>query len=133
MPAPSFTGALVPILCGSRLTFDLVSVNYKPERVEPALWSAYRFAEVLQDVTEEATCPAPPLAGEERASVKSPSSDNVVVSLGCVVGLLYGSCICLCIFLRHQHPYEISPYTPLVSDSDDVGARRARTAADEGW
>ena len=79
MPAASFTGALVLILCSARLTFDLVSVNYKPERVEPALWSAYRFAEVLQDVTEEATCPATPLPGEERASEKSPSSDNVVV------------------------------------------------------
>ena len=100
MPAPSFTAAVVLILCGARLTFDLVSVNYKPERVEPALWSTHRFAEVLQDVTEEATCPAPPLAGEVRASVKSPSSDNVVVSLGCVVGLLCISCICLCIHLR---------------------------------
>ena len=133
MPASSFTGALVLNLRGARLTFDLASVHYKPERFEPALWSAYRFAEVLQDVTEEATCPAPPLLGVERASVKSPSSDNGVVSLGCEVGLLCGSCICLCIFLRRQHPCEISPYTSLVSDSDVVGARRARIAADEGW
>ena len=74
MPAPSLTGALVLILCSARLTFDLVSVYYKPERVEPALWSACRFAEVLQDVSAEATCPAPPLPGEERASGKSPTN-----------------------------------------------------------
>ena len=139
MPAPSFTGKLALILCSARLTFDLVTVYYKPDRVEPALWLAYRFAEVLQGVTDEAASPALPAAGVERASEKGTSSDSVVVFLSCVVGLLSGSCICLCICLRRRRRrrrrrrVEIRPYKPLVSGSDVVYARRACIAADEGW
>ena len=123
MPAPSFTGALALILCSARLMFDLVTVHYKPDRVEPALWSAYRFAEVLNSVTDEATCPALPSAGVERASEKVTSSDSVVIFLCCTVGLLSGSCICLCICLRRRRRFEVRPYTSLVSGSDGTDAR----------
>ena len=87
------------ILCSARLTFDLVTVYYKPDRVEPAMWSADCFAEVLNSVTDETTCPALPPAGVERASEKVTSPDSVVIFLCCAVGLLSGSCICLCICL----------------------------------
>ena len=133
MPAPSFTGTLALMLCSARLTVDLVTVYYKPDRVEPALLSAYRFAEVLHSVTDEATCPALSAAGVERASVKDTSSNNVVIFLSCAVGPLSGSCICLCICLRRRRRFEVRPYTPLVSGSDVVDARRARIVADEGW
>ena len=135
MPAPSFTGALAVILCSARLSFDLVSVYYKPDRIEPALRSAYHFADVLSSVTDEATCPTLPPAGEERASEKLTSPDSVVIFLCCAVGLLGGSCICLCICLRRRRRrrrFEVQPYTPLVSGSDGMDARRARNAADEG-
>ena len=134
MPAPSFTGALALILCSARLTFDLVTVYYKLDRVEPTLWSAYRFAEVLNSVRDESTCLAmPSSAGVERAPEKDTSPDSVVIFLSCAVGLLSGSGICLCICLRRRRRCEVRPYTPLVSGSNVVDARRARIVADEGW
>ena len=119
MPAPSFTGALAQILCGARLTFDLVTVYYKPDRVEPALWSAFHFAEVLSSVTDHAACPTLPPA-EERAPEKVTSPDSVVIFLCCAVGLLSGSAICLCICLRRRRRFEVRPYTPLESGSDGI-------------
>ena len=133
MPAPSLTGKLALMLCSARLPFDLVTVYYKLDRVEPALWLAYRFAEVLHSVTDETTCPALPAAGVKRASVKDPSSNTVVIVLSCAVGLSGGSCICLCICLRGRRRFEVRPYTSLVSGNDAVDARRARIVADEGW